>query len=181
MSPVNHGSLGGAPAEVAQLADRLALGDLMARFATGLDSCDWTMYRSVFTDEIALDYSSWRPESLGRWSADDWTSRAARSLPGLTATRHALSTLVVDLNDGGDPDAARVRAAVCADHVLQVGDQIEVFTLNGAYDDRCRRTEQGWKIEKKCLIVQWTVGDRSVLDRAAVRVAQRSPEMRSGR
>jgi hypothetical protein len=30
--------------------DRAQIAELMARFATGIDTLDWAMYRSVFTD-----------------------------------------------------------------------------------------------------------------------------------
>ena len=156
------------------LEDRWDVADLMARFATGLDTCDWTMYRAVFTDEIDLDYSSWRPGSIGRWRADGWVARATRTLPGLLATRHALTNLVI----APDGDALRVRANVCADHVLAGDDGPQVFTLNGYYDDRCVPGDDGWKIAGKRLVVQWCVGDRGVLDIAAERVAAMAPNLR---
>ena len=156
--------------------ERLAIAELMASFATGIDMCDWTLYRSVFTDEIDLDYSSWRPESIGRWRADDWVARGKRLFPGLTATRHALSNLLL-VPDG---DAVRVRANVCADHVLVHGNHTRVFTLNGYYDDRCVHTGAGWKITGKRLVAQWTLGDRDVLALAAERVAAGTTDLREG-
>ena len=160
------------PAERWQIRGEVA--ELISRFATGIDSCDFRMYRSVFTDEIDLDYSSWRPGSIGRWKADDWVARGARTFPGLTATRHALSNLLV-IPDGA---AMRVRANVCADHVLVGPNGTEVFTLNGYYDDRCVATADGWKIEGKRLVMQWCTGDREVLARAAERVAAEAPDLR---
>lgn len=151
--------------------DVIAIQQLMARFATGIDTCDPAMYRSVFTDEIDLDYSSWRPTSIGRWSADEWVERAGRLFPGLSATRHALSNVLVDV----DGDTARVRAAVSADHVFVDGDSTEVFTLDGYYDDTCVRTPDGWRIHRKRLVVEWTTGDRTMLDRAARRVTEGTP------
>ena len=151
------------------LVDRAAIADLVTTFSVAIDSCDWPLYRSVFTDEIDLDYSSWRADSIGRWAADDWVARAASLFPGFTATRHALSKVLVTL-DAADPDRARVRADVSADHVI-VDDAgvAAVFTLNGWYDDRCVRTADGWRIEGKRLVVLWSTGDQSVMDRARVR------------
>lgn len=152
--------------------DVIAIQQLMARFATGIDTCDPTLYRSVFTDEIDLDYSSWRSSSIGTWSADAWVERAGRLFPGLTTTRHALSNLLIDV----EGDTARVRAAVRADHVLVGPDgSSEVFTLDGYYDDRVVRGGDGWKICGKRLVVEWTTGDRSLLERAARRVADGRP------
>ena len=58
-----------------KLADRAAIADLITTCAVAIDSCDWPRYRSVFTDHIDLDYSSWRAGSVGRWAADDWVAR----------------------------------------------------------------------------------------------------------
>jgi hypothetical protein len=143
----------------------------MARFAAGLDTCDWALYRSVFTDEFDLDYSSWRVGSVGRWSADDWVARAARTFPGLSATRHSITNLMVT----GDAEEATIRANVCADHVIVGDTSVEVFTLNGVYHDALIRTGGGWLITSKRLVVEWCVGDRALLDRAARDVAAGAP------
>jgi len=150
----------------------IVIHQLMARFATGIDTCDWAMYRSVFADEIDLDYSSWRASSVGRWRADDWVARGTRLFPGLSATRHALTNVLITPDGEG---AARVRANVCADHVVVDATGTAVFTLNGFYDDRCVLTGDGWRITGKRLVMQWTTGDRALLDAAAARVAAGSP------
>ena len=160
-----------------EVRDRVELTELLARFATGIDTCDWSMYRSVFTDEIDLDYSSWRPELRDRWRADDWVTRASHLFPGLTASRHALTNVVVTF-DPDDADVARVRANIAADHVLGDRGATEVFTVNGHYDDWCVRTASGWRIARKRLVVEWTTGDRSLLDRGAARVAADAPDLR---
>jgi hypothetical protein len=151
------------------LADRAALADLLSTFSVAIDSCDWPRYRSLFTEEIDLDYSSWRAGSIGRWSADDWVARAASLFPGFTATRHALTKVLVSL-DPDTPDRARVRADVSADHVIvDEAGVAAVFTLNGYYDDRCVRTADGWRIAGKRLVVQWSTGDPTVMDDARAR------------
>lgn len=167
-----------ATATMQGLADRAAIGDLLTTFAVAIDSCDWPRYRSVFTDEIDLDYSSWRAGSVGRWAADDWVARATSLFPGFTATRHALTNLLVAL-DPEQPDLARVRVNVSADHVIvdEVG-EVSVFTLNGYYDDRCTRSPDGWRIEGKRLVALWSTGDRSVIDIARARAAGDPPRQR---
>ncbi len=54
--------------------DRAAALDVLARFAHGIDGREWVLYRSVFTDEIDVDYESYRPGSSGRIPADAWES-----------------------------------------------------------------------------------------------------------
>jgi hypothetical protein len=159
-------------AVVHQLADRAAVTDLLTSFSVALDAKDWAGYRDVFTDEIDLDYSSWSANALGRWRADDWVARAAAIFPGFTATRHALTKMLVTLGTD-DPDRARVRADVCAEHVITDASGVaDVFTVNGYYDDGCVRTASGWRIEAKRLVVLWTTGDREVMDRARSRTVE---------
>ena len=150
--------------------DRAALIDLLTRFASGIDTRKWTLYRSAFTDEIDLDYSSWRPESIGRWRADEWVAHGPRIFPGLTFSRHTLTNHTVTVGASGD--SASVRANVCAEHVIVEGDSTDVFTLNGYYDDRCVRTTEGWRITGKTLVVQWCTGDVDVMRRARERAAE---------
>jgi 3-phenylpropionate/cinnamic acid dioxygenase small subunit len=147
--------------------DRAELTELMHRFAAGIDERDWVKYRSVFTDEIDLDYSSWRPDSVGRWRADDWVARGLQIFPGLTFSRHTLTNHVISVDD----DDAVVSVNVCAEHVIVDGNRTDVFTLNGYYNDRCVRTDDGWRIAVKQLIVQWCSGDVDVMSRARARAA----------
>jgi 3-phenylpropionate/cinnamic acid dioxygenase small subunit len=150
------------------------IAQLMARFAHGIDRCDWALYRSVFADEIDLDYSTWRATDVGRWQADDWVARARRLFPGLSATRHALTNLFMS----GDDDLVQVRVNVCAEHVLDGPGGPAIFTVNGYYDDRCVATGGGWKISAKRLVVEWCTGDRGLLTTASERVAAGSPDLR---
>lgn len=151
------------------VADRVAIADLLARFAHGIDRCDWVAYRSVFAEEFDLDYSSWRAGSIGRWRADDWVARAGQLFPGLTGTQHAITN--VRVAPGDEPGTAQVQASVRADHALTDEAGTRVFTLCGYYDDRCVRTMDGWLITAKRLVVEWTTGDPTVMDAARARAA----------
>ena len=46
------------PHELEALADRLAIEDLLTRYAHAVDRHDWDLYRSVFTDDAHIDYTS---------------------------------------------------------------------------------------------------------------------------
>jgi 3-phenylpropionate/cinnamic acid dioxygenase small subunit len=152
--------------DLRRLADRIAIEETMYHFAAGVDHRDWDLYRSVFTDEIDLDYSSWRPGSIGRVRADDWVARAQGLFPGLQASQHALANVRITI----DGDEARVRAEVRAEHVL-AHPEGDVFTLGGHYDDRLVRTAGGWRIQGKRLVARWMAGNRLLLDHARAIVA----------
>jgi 3-phenylpropionate/cinnamic acid dioxygenase small subunit len=156
---------------VEELADRLAIEALMYRFAEGIDECDFEMYRSVFTDEIELDYSSYRPGTIGTWQADKWVDRGRALFPGLDATSHSISSIRIAI----DGDTATVKGYVRADHVLRGHPTGEVFTVAGEYRDTLVRTADGWKIAAKKLIVRWQEGDPSLMLVAVERVANGTP------
>ena len=139
--------------------DRAAILDVLARFAHGIDGRDWAPYRSVFTDEIDVDYTSYRLGSLARMAADDWVDRARRLFPGLDATQHLLVNAWMQQDD----QAVRVQTSMRADHFLDG----ERYTLGGRYVHRLVAGGGTWRITAVTLAVTWEVGDRTLLARAA--------------
>ena len=148
-------------------ADELAVCRTLYRFATAIDTRDWAGYRAVFTDEIDLDYSSYRPGSAGRFRADDWVARGAALFEGLDATQHCLNNPLVDI----DGDTAAITIYVQAEHFLTNRDGDNWYTLGGYYRDRLIRVDGAWLITAKQLVVTWNRGNRHVLALAAQRAA----------
>ena len=60
-----------------------------------------------------------------------------------------------------DGDRATGRCYLHAQHVAGGGQ----FVVAGRYEDRYRRTPDGWRIEHRTLTVMWTAGDPAVLNR----------------
>lgn len=145
--------------------DRAAVLDVLARFAHGIDTRDWALYRSVFTDEVDVDYSSYRPGSVGRMAADTWVERARRLFPGLDATAHVLVNPWLQR----DGDAVSVQTSMRADHFREGAR----YTLGGRYVHRLVPTPGGWRISAVTLTVTWEEGDKQLLVRAADAAAGR--------
>jgi len=148
--------------------DRLEVVDTVYRFAAAIDGRDWIAYRSVFTDEITIDYSSYRPDSIGRMAADDWVARGTRLFPGLDATQHCLFNPRVTVT----PDGAVCETYVRAEHALDGA----LYTIGGHYTHRLQRDRDGWRINHVALRVAWTQGDSTLLDRGRQRVADELSE-----
>jgi hypothetical protein len=146
-------------------ADRAAALDVLARFAHGIDGRDWALYRSVFTDEVDIDYTSYRPGSRGRMPADEWVDRARGLFPGLDASQHVLVNAWVR----SDGEGVRVQTSMRADHFLDGAR----YTLGGTYLHLLIPVAGAWRISGVTLTVSWTEGDRQMLARAAERVAGR--------
>jgi SnoaL-like domain len=48
------------------MTDRQDIVDVLVRYATGIDSRDWALFRSCFTDDARFDYGD-----LGTWGSPD--------------------------------------------------------------------------------------------------------------
>ncbi|MBY6411580.1 nuclear transport factor 2 family protein [Rhodococcus sp. BP-252] len=141
---------------------------LMARFARAIDLRDWELYRSVFTDEIEIDYTSYRPGNGGLFKAEDWVQRGRMLFPGLAASQHFLSNLDITV----DGDDGTVVSYVRAEHVLPNTAGDAVFTIGGYYTDSVVRVGGEWKICRKQLTVLWNTGNPQVLTMARERAAE---------
>ena len=150
------------------LIDRTAISDVVFRYATALDTRDWLLYRSCFTDNIEIDFSSWNPEVKAALSADQWTGMAKAGISGFDATQHISSNHVHTLNG----DQAVCVSYMQAEHFLETDDGMKECTLGGFYTNDLVRTDDGWKISRCTLKVTWSRGDYGVFELAAAHYAE---------
>ena len=148
--------------QVAYLLDRLAISDVQLRYATGVDTRDWVLYRSCFTDEIDTDFTSIFGGEPRRVKADRWVASARQILTGLKATQHMITNHVITITG----DEATCVAYVQARHHLpnQLGESDQ--TMFGYYTNRFVRTPDGWKITACKLTVTWNSGNWAIFDLA---------------
>jgi 3-phenylpropionate/cinnamic acid dioxygenase small subunit len=152
------------------LADRLAIIDVMSNYATGLDARDWVLWRSVFLDEVLFDLSSWTGIPGRVLNADRVVAAQAREFAELSVTQHFMTNHRVTL----EGDQARLLAHMRAEHWIpldaRAGDRhTERYTMFGYYDHKLVRTPDGWKIKEMQLNVTHTEGRRWVMEEAARR------------
>jgi 3-phenylpropionate/cinnamic acid dioxygenase small subunit len=140
-------------------ADEWAVCDVLYRFAEGVDLRDFELYRSVFTDEIEVDYSSHRPGSIGRMRADDWVARAQRRFNTIDATQHAMSNPRVNI----DGDTASCSMYVVAHHHHRHEGKADSYTLGGRYVNQLIRSNGGWRISRLALQVWWSEGNPALV------------------
>jgi len=68
------------------LLDKAEISDVQLRYATGLDTRNWALFQTCFTDEFDADFTSVFGGTARRVSAAKWAESARRTLSGLAAT-----------------------------------------------------------------------------------------------
>ncbi len=120
------------------VADRIALQDVMLRYAAGVDERDFAMYASCFAEDVEV--VNFGPDPIhGR---DAWVSYVKTALEKYGATQHMLGPQYAEVNG----DNATTRSDVQALHYL-VDPQGETFTLWATYNTKMRRINGEWKIQ----------------------------------
>jgi len=132
-------------------SEREQLTDLLRTYADGVDQRDWTLARSVFTDDAVLDYSS---VGVAAGPVDEVLARLATLLGPVTMTSHLLSNHAFEV----DGDRATTRVALLNPFVIATDDRTDVLLFGGRYDDRWRRTAAGWRIEHRTHTGTWHAG-----------------------
>jgi len=120
------------------LGDRLEINDLLTRYAHSVDSKDWTLYRSVFTDDAFIDYESAGGIKGDREAVAKWLEK---TMAGFPMTQHLISNIDVKI----DGDRASVRAMFYNPMGMPSG---KTFWCGGFYNHSLVRTTDGWKSER---------------------------------
>jgi hypothetical protein len=136
-------------------ADRLALGDLVDRYALLVDQRAFTAVGELFTSDAELVLpdppTCLLPtvEVLGR----DAVVAALGRLTGFDATFHAVVGRIADA-DPDRPDRATGRVACEAHHVSAGEDgQVRDLTWYLHYDDAYARIEGRWLVARRALTI----------------------------
>jgi len=104
------------------LADRLSVQDVMARYAAGVDERDFDLYASVFADDVAV--IGFGPEPIRGRGA--WVEHVRQALERYDATQHLLGPVQATHSLAGRDDA--------------------VLVLWATYRSELRRGADGWRI-----------------------------------
>lgn len=119
--------------------DRQDITDVLIRYATGIDRRDWSLFRTVFTDDCELDYGE-----IGTFhGVDAVTDFMVTTHAAAGHTMHRVSNIVVTVSG----DTAQAHAYVDA-LVMSTDGQSGVNAV-GYYDDDLVRTADGWKVTRR--------------------------------
>jgi hypothetical protein len=137
------------------MSDRDDLVELLARYASMPDTCDFDdLPPTVFIDPVVWDFESLGGPPARPIAVADLVATLKSFFPKCTATHHAITNHRVTV----DGDRATVRAHIRAEHWLPselVDSGPNCWLVVGFYDDEAVRTPDGWRLAKVKLSVTY--------------------------
>ena len=131
-------------------------------YALGIDTRNFELLRSVFTDQILMDFEDYSGAPAATLAADDWVAGCRVLFTGLDATQHVMSNPTVDING----DEAQCRMYMKAEHFLHNEQGSFDYAIGGYYVDRLQKIDGRWSITAVTLKLFWQRGNRHIMQLA---------------
>ncbi len=136
-----------------RVSDELEIAALLSAYARAVDTKDWQLYRSVFTDDAHIDYS-----------ADVFTGTLDGAIEFFDGDFSALVTMsmhyITNIESEIDGDTARVRAMFY--NPTQIKGVVELCMFGGYYHHELVRTPGGWRSRHLREEMVWTANSPRV-------------------
>lgn len=133
--------------DAADLGDRLAVQDVLVRYAACIDDRDFEAYRSCFAPDVELP--GFGPEPIQ--GIDAWIEFVRAAIEPFEATQHMLGPPRIELRDG----QAQLRTALQAQHFHREP-RGRIFSLWGTYHSTLVKADGAWRLRRHSLEVRAT-------------------------
>lgn len=117
--------------------DRLEISALLYRYARAVDTKDWALYRSVFTENAVIDYSSAGAICGTLDEVTDWLAAGFAAIP---MSMHYITNIEIMEHTA---DSALVRAMFY--NPMQLPGMADLSYCGGYYHHDLVRTPDGWR------------------------------------
>jgi len=138
-------ALFGTPQGPQEIADRMAITDVLAAHSRALDRLDLELLQSCYWDDAQVDYGSYKGPAQ---------QFAELVLPALDAqyelTRHCLCNTLIELRGA----QALAESSVNAGHLLAGAKQEMLF--GGRYLDTLEQRDGKWKLLHRQVVIDWS-------------------------
>jgi 3-phenylpropionate/cinnamic acid dioxygenase small subunit len=122
--------------DIQRVSDELEIASVLHRYARAVDGKDWDLWRSLFTEDAVIDYSSVGGVVGDREEVAAWLERGLSLMP---ITQHFISNIEADI----DGDTATVRAMFY--NPMLLAGATTTSACGGYYHHLMVRTEHGWR------------------------------------
>jgi ketosteroid isomerase-like protein len=140
---------------VQQLLDERDITQLCYRYGTALDTRNWSLLRTCFTDDAVTAY-----EGLGEFEGYPAIEKVCQAAVGpLDRSHHLIGNVSVEV----DGDTATAQCYLHAQHVKTGTSGGDLHVIAGRYTDRLVRTDGGWRFVHRSLETWWTDGNPAVI------------------
>ncbi|MCR9103883.1 MAG: nuclear transport factor 2 family protein [Gammaproteobacteria bacterium] len=129
----------------AEVADRMAIHDILAMHSRGLDRLDSAALTACYWPDATVDYGSYKGPAHAFIPLVIDALRAQYAL-----TRHGLGNILITFAH----DSAQSETCVSAGHLLPDAEQEIHFY--GRYLDHLVKRDQCWKIQHRQVVMDWS-------------------------
>ncbi|HEY8479104.1 MAG TPA: nuclear transport factor 2 family protein [Spirillospora sp.] len=139
--------------------DRTSIIETCTRMAWHADRREWDRLRTLFADEVRLDYTSLNGGEPGTLTPADIVAGWRDALGAYAATQHLITNHLVTVD--GDTAVCTASFQATHRHPGPLG-TAPLWTLGGDYRFDLVRAGGQWKIAGIEMIAKWSRGDREV-------------------
>jgi len=136
------------------LADKQSIHDLQVAYSRALDRGDFDALDEVFTPDVVANYAH-----AGQHTNCDQVKQACHdALVELDTSHHQNGNHWADID--GDEATAGCYFRVHLHRADQPGG--DYYRMGGRYDDKVRRTSDGWRIYHRTITIDWAEGNPGI-------------------
>jgi 3-phenylpropionate/cinnamic acid dioxygenase small subunit len=136
--------------DIARVIDRAEISALLHTYARAVDGKDWELYRSVFTEDAFIDYSS---AGVIAGPRDEVVAWMAENFGVIEMSMHYITNIELLDYDG---DSATVRAMFY--NPFRLPGATELTSCGGYYHHELVRGDAGWRSRSLREESLWFVG-----------------------
>jgi 3-phenylpropionate/cinnamic acid dioxygenase small subunit len=141
---------------LAEIADRLAIDDLLTRYAFAVDAKDWDLYASCFTTDARIDYTASGGIAGTLPEVRAWLAEVMDFFP---ICQHVVANRTIVVAG----DSATSRSYLFNPMVVGERETGGLFLEGGVYRDRIARTADGWRIAERIEEASWSTRRHAIM------------------
>jgi hypothetical protein len=132
--------------DLAEVADRLAMHDVLAKHSRGVDRADEAILKSAYWPHATVEYGGFQG------SAHEFCAILPAAISQHARTQHSVTNVAIEQ----DGDEARVESYVTAYHYTANDDGPDTeMTYLGRYLDTMQKRQDVWKISHRRIVMDW--------------------------